>query len=157
MSLISTTCVNLKNFHPNHWKAYHSYYKSTTLECLHIKNITVHFSGKNNVLYLYYTRSKGMGAVVYTRDSSLISYKYMPNSATKAKSIHWAVYFVFSLTVATTTTTKKKKPHKNTRVKGFKFYSAIILLIKIKQFLAVLHLSLRYSNGKNVGFETSFV
>lgn len=121
------------------------------LESLQIKNFTVHFSGKNNVLYLHYTRSKRMWAVIYARDSSLISYKYWPNSATKAKPTHWAVYFVFNLQQ------QQKIQHKNTRVKGFKFDATIILLNKIKQFLAVLHLSLRYTNRKNVWFETGFV
>lgn len=74
----------------------------------------------------------------------------MPNSASKAKPTHRAI--LFSLSVATTTTTKKK-PH--TKIKGLKFDSVIILLNKIKQFLSVLHLSLIYTNRKNVGFETS--
>lgn len=152
ISLISTTYVNLKNFHPNHRKAYHPYYKSTAAREPANKNITVHFSGKNNVLYLYYTRSKRMGGSCIYKRFQLNLLQIHAQQCNQSKT-HSLGYFVQSVCSNNNNNHQKEKPC--TKIKGLKFDSANILLNKIKQFLAVLHLSLRYTNRKNVGFETT--
>lgn len=105
---------------------------------LHNKNTTVYFSDKNHVLYLYYTSSKRMGAVVHTGHSRGNLLRIQAKQCNQSK-IH-SLGCLFHIQSVYSQEKKKKK------IRAYIWF--LDHLNKIKEFLALLHLSLRYTNGK---------